>query len=52
MGINNSKQSFQVLLQEEQYNLLAEINEKAKKRKALMNPYENYDFRHEFENNS
>jgi len=52
MGINNSKKSFQVLLQEEQYNLLAEINEKAKERKALMNPDENYDFKYEFKNKS
>jgi hypothetical protein len=52
MGINNSKKSFQVLLQVEQYNLLAEINEKAKKRKALMNPDTNYSFKHEFGNKS
>ncbi len=52
MGINNSKKSFQVLLQVEQDNLLAEINEKAKRRKKLMNPDTTYDKLHEFENKS
>ena len=52
MKINYSKKSFQELLQEEQYNLLAEINEKVKTRKLLMNPDSNYGFKHEFENNS
>ncbi len=52
MKINYSKKSFQEVLQEEQYNLLAEINEKVKTRKLLMNPDSTYDKLHEFENKS
>ncbi len=52
MQINNSKKSFQELLQEEQYNLLSEINEKVKTRKLLMNPDSNYNIDHGFDNKS
>jgi len=52
MQINYSKKSFQELLQEEQYNLLSEINEKVKTRKLLMNPDINYDIDHRFDNKS
>jgi len=45
------KKSIQEQLKEEQDNLLAEINEKAKRRKKLMNPDYN-DKVHEFENKS
>ena len=43
MEKNDSKKSIQEQLKEEQDNLLTEINEKAKKRKALMNPNDKYD---------
>ena len=46
------KKSIQEQLKEEQDNLLAEINEKAKRRKSLMNPDENHDLEHEFKNKS
>ncbi len=52
MGKNDYKKSVEELLKEEQDNLLAEINEKAKKRKKLMNPDTNYDLKHEFEKKS
>ncbi len=52
MEKNDSKKSIQEQLKEEQDNLLAEINEKAKKRKALMNPDTNYGLKHEFKNKS
>ncbi len=52
MEKNDSKKSIQEQLKEEQYNLLAEINEKAKRRKSLINPDENYDLEHEFKNKS
>ncbi len=50
MEKNDSKKSVKELLKEEQDKLLAEINEKAKRRKKLMNPDENYDLEHEFKN--
>jgi len=37
------EKSFDELLKEEQDNLLAEINEKAKRRNSQMNPHANYD---------
>ena len=52
MGKNDYKKSVEELLKEEQDNLLAEINEKAKRRKKLMNPDTTYDKLHEFENKS
>ncbi len=52
MEKNDSKKSIQELLKEEQDNLLAEINEKAKRRKKLMDPDTTYDKLHEFENKS
>jgi len=52
MGKNDYKKSVEELLKEEQDNLLAEINEKAKRRKKLMNPDTNYGNVHEFENKS
>jgi len=52
MEKNDSKKSIQELLQEEQDNLLAEINEKVKRRKLLMDPDTTYDKLHEFENKS
>ena len=52
MKINYPKKSFQELLQEEQYNLLSEINEKVKTRKLLMNPDINYGIDHGFDNKS
>ena len=51
MEKNDSKKSIQEQLKEEQDNLLAEINEKAKRRKKLMNP-DTFDKVHEFENKS
>ena len=45
------KKSIQEQLKEEQDNLLAEINEKVKRRKKLMNP-DSEDNVHEFENKS
>jgi len=45
------KKNIQEQLKEEQDNLLAEINEKVKRRKKLMNPDSN-DQVHEFENKS
>ena len=47
MGENNSK-SAEELLKEEQDKLLAEINEKAKRRKALMNPETHHNIDHDF----
>jgi len=52
MEKNDSKKSIEEQLKEEQDNLLAEINEKAKRRKKLMNPDSTYDKLHEFENKS
>jgi len=52
MGENDSKKSVEELLKEEQDKLLDEINEKAKRRKKLMNPDTNYGNVHEFENKS
>ncbi len=46
------KKSIQEQLKEEQDNLLAEINEKAKRRKSLMNPDNNYDLELQFKNKS
>jgi len=51
MEKNDSKKSIQEQLKEEQDNLLAEINEKVKRRKKLMNP-DTFDKVHEFENKS
>ncbi len=48
----DSKKSIEELLKEEQNNLLAEINEKAKRRKLQMNPDCNYDIDHGFDNKS
>jgi len=45
------KKNIQEQLKEEQDNLLAEINEKVKRRKKLMNP-DSDDVVHEFENKS
>jgi len=44
--------SFEQQLKEEKEKLLVEINERIKKRKALMNPDENYDLELEFKNKS
>ena len=52
MEKNDSKKSIQEQLKEEQDNLLAEINKKAKRRKSIMNPDSNYDVDHGFENKS
>jgi len=52
MEKNDSKKSVKELLKEEQDKLLAEINEKAKRRKKLMTPDSTYDKLHEFENKS
>ena len=43
MGKRILEKSFEELLKEEQDNLLAEINEKAKRRNLLINPDANYD---------
>jgi len=48
----DSKKRVEELLKEEQENLLAEINEKAKRRKLLMNPDSKYDIDHGFDNKS
>jgi hypothetical protein len=48
----DSKKSIEELLKEEQNNLLAEINEKAKRRKLKMNPDTKYDIDHGFDNKS
>ncbi len=52
MEKNDSKKSVKELLKEEQEKLLAEINEKVKRRKSLMNPDANYDIEHGFDNKS
>jgi len=52
MGKNDNTVSVQELLQVEKDNLIAEINEKVKRRKLLMNPDCNYDVDHGFDNKS
>ncbi len=43
MEKNYSKTSFHELLQVEKDNLIAEINERVKRKKELMNPNDKYD---------
>ncbi len=42
--------SFEQQLKEEQEKLIAEIKEKIRKKKAMMNPDPNYSFEHRFKN--
>jgi len=46
------KKTMTQILEEEKEKLLSEVNQKVKKRKALMNPDTNYDLKHEFKNKS
>jgi len=45
-----TEKSFEQILKEEREKVIAEVKEKIRKKKAMMNPDPNYSFEHRFKN--